>query len=145
MRKCAESVQKDVTEECEATKPLLPAQPNPTHSHSCLNGKILKDKMFEKVFIPPYPGDDGVAVGAAASVLFSNNENYGLSSKVESLWNSPLHPYQGLSYNDASISSALERFSSVLNFDRIGDESALLSKVADQIAAGSVVFWFQGR
>merc|ERR1711991_1310242 len=37
-----------------------------------LNGKILKSKIFKKIFVQPASGDSGVAVGAA---ILSNNIN----------------------------------------------------------------------
>jgi carbamoyltransferase len=33
--------------------------------NSVLNGKILDSKLFKNVYIPPAPGDEGIALGCA--------------------------------------------------------------------------------
>lgn len=34
--------------------------------NSVLNGRIIAELGFDRVFIPPYPGDEGICVGCAA-------------------------------------------------------------------------------
>ncbi|CAN0415570.1 unnamed protein product, partial [Scytosiphon promiscuus] len=34
--------------------------------NSVLNGKIAREAGFERVFVPPCPGDEGIAVGCAS-------------------------------------------------------------------------------
>ena len=33
--------------------------------NSVFNGKILKETLFDDIFIPPFPDDSGVSIGAA--------------------------------------------------------------------------------
>jgi predicted NodU family carbamoyl transferase len=33
--------------------------------NSVLNGRVISELGFERVFVPPYPGDEGIAVGCA--------------------------------------------------------------------------------
>ena len=40
--------------------------------NSVLNGRLARELDFERTFIPPYPGDDGIAVGCCAFALFGN-------------------------------------------------------------------------
>ena len=40
--------------------------------NSVLNGRLSRELGFKNVFIPPYPGDDGVAIGCCAYGLFGN-------------------------------------------------------------------------
>jgi carbamoyltransferase len=98
------------------------------------NGHIRPETPFEGVYIQPAAGDSGIAVGAAYYV-----------------WNQELrqprgfvmeHAYTGPGYTDDECAEALRA---------AGLESELLSEhdlyrtVAERIAAGDVVGWFQGR
>ena len=52
--------------------------------NSVLNGKLSRDLGFKNIFIPPYPGDDGIAVGCCAYGLYGNKASSQSSSKSES-------------------------------------------------------------
>jgi carbamoyltransferase len=98
------------------------------------NGRLLPETPFEELYIQPAAGDSGTAVGAAFYV-----------------WNQELgrprgfvmeHAYTGPEFDEAEISAALGEAGIVS--ERL-DDDALFALVADRIAAGDVVGWFQGR
>jgi carbamoyltransferase len=98
------------------------------------NGRLLPETPFEQLYIQPAAGDSGTAVGAAYYV-----------------WNQELgqprgfvmdHAYTGPEYSDDEIRAAID--ASGLPAERL-DDDALFSTVAERIAAGDVVGWFQGR
>jgi carbamoyltransferase len=98
------------------------------------NGRIRGETAFDEVYIQPAAGDSGTAVGAAYYV-----------------WNQELgqprgfvmeHAYTGPSFTDEECAAALERHG--LEGPRVEDDE-LFSEVANRIAAGDVVGWFQGR
>jgi carbamoyltransferase len=98
------------------------------------NGRILPETPFEELYIQPAAGDSGTAVGAAYYV-----------------WNQELgeprgfvmeHAYTGPAYNDEDIRAALAEAG--VEAERL-DDDALFATVAERIAAGDVVGWFQGR
>jgi len=98
------------------------------------NGRILPETPFEALYIQPAAGDSGTAVGAAFHV-----------------WNQELgrprgfvmeHAYTGPEFGDEEIRAALDEAG--LPAERLEDE-ALCVAVAERIAAGDVVGWFQGR
>ncbi len=98
------------------------------------NGRIRPETPFEEVFVQPAAGDSGIAVGAAYYV-----------------WNQQLgrprgfvmdHAYTGPAFSEERCAAALS--AAGLEADRLDDDS-LLEQVADRIAAGDVVGWFQGR
>jgi carbamoyltransferase len=93
------------------------------------NGRILRETPFEEVFVQPAAGDSGTAIGAAFHV--ANRRG----STME-------HAYWGPSYSDDECAAALA--SAGLEADRL-DEEELCTLVSEQIAAGYVVGWFQGR
>ena len=98
------------------------------------NGRILPETPFEELYVQPAAGDSGTAVGAAYFV-----------------WNQVLgrprgfvmeHAFTGPEFNDAEIGAALAEAG--LEAERL-DDDALFRAVAERIAAGDVVGWFQGR
>jgi carbamoyltransferase len=98
------------------------------------NGRILPETPFEELYIQPAAGDSGTAVGAAYYV-----------------WNQELgkprgfvmeHAYTGPGYHDDEIRAALAEAG--VEAERL-DDDALFATVAERIAAGDVVGWFQGR
>jgi carbamoyltransferase len=98
------------------------------------NGRILPETQFEELYIQPAAGDSGTAVGAAYFV-----------------WNQELgrprgfvmeHAYTGPEFGDDEICAALEEAG--LSAERL-DDDALYAAVAERIAEGDVVGWFQGR
>jgi carbamoyltransferase len=98
------------------------------------NGRIRSETAFEEVYIQPAAGDSGTAVGAAYYV-----------------WNQELgqprgfvmqHAYTGPGFSDEECAAALERHG--LEGARVEDDE-LFPEVANRIAAGDVVGWFQGR
>ncbi len=102
--------------------------------NSVANGKIFDRTPFRRTYIQPAAGDEGLAIGAALhtyhSVLQQPRRNELKSS------------YLGPEFSDSRIQSALRRAGLQ---DRKMDRAALLDAVADEIAAGNVVGWFQGR
>jgi carbamoyltransferase len=98
------------------------------------NGRIRAETSFEDVFVQPAAGDSGIAVGSAYYV-----------------WNQELgqprgfvmeHAYTGPAYPDAEYAGVLA--AAGLEAERL-DDAALFEQVADRIAQGDVVGWFQGR
>ena len=113
--------------------------------NSVLNGKIRRDLGFDNVFIPPYPGDDGISVGCCAYGLFGNTATPNVSSAVAPVWKGPLSPYLGPIYDLDDIEGAIERASPWIVVNEILQEDVRLDTVANEIASGSVVAWFHGR
>ena len=98
------------------------------------NGRIRPETPFDGVYVQPAAGDSGTAVGSAYWV-----------------WNLELgrprsfvmeHAYTGPGYSDDECAAALA--SAGLGSERLEDD-ALFPTVAERIAAGDVVGWFQGR
>jgi len=98
------------------------------------NGRILPETSFDELYIQPAAGDSGTAVGAAYFV-WSQELGRPRGFVME-------HAYTGPEFSDEEIRSALEQAG--VQADRL-DDDALFAAVAERIAAGDVVGWFQGR
>jgi carbamoyltransferase len=98
------------------------------------NGRILPETPFEDLYVQPAAGDSGTAVGAAYAVW---NKELGRPRRFVLE-----HAFTGPEYTDAEIEAALA--AAGVQAERL-DDDALFATVAERIAAGDVVGWFQGR
>ena len=99
------------------------------------NGRLARESGFEKVWIQPAAGDDGIAIGCAY---------YGYLEILKQRRSFVMdHSYVGKHYTDQDVDSALAKFlvriqtTSVRSEDTCRDTATLL---ADQ----RVIGWFQG-
>lgn len=102
--------------------------------NSVANGKIFDQTPFRRTYIQPAAGDEGLAIGAALHTYHSvlkQHRRYELKNS-----------YLGLEFSDSRVESALR--SAGLDYRKL-ERQPLLDAVAEQIAAGNVVGWFQGR
>jgi len=102
--------------------------------NSVANGKIFDRTPFQKTYIQPAAGDEGLAIGAALHTYHSVLNQ----SRCHQLTDS----YLGPEFSDSRIQSALQ--TAGLKFRKL-QRQELLDETAEHIAAGKVVGWFQGR
>jgi carbamoyltransferase len=102
--------------------------------NSVANGKLFDRTPFRQTYIQPAAGDEGLAIGAALHTYHSVLKQ----SQRHELKNS----YLGPEFSESQISSALK--GAGLEGRKL-ERQSLLDAAADQIAAGNVVGWFQGR
>jgi carbamoyltransferase len=102
--------------------------------NSVANGKLFSRTPFRETWIQPAAGDEGLAIGAALHTWHSVLKR--------SRRNSMAHSYLGPEFSTEKIQRELE--AAGLEFTRL-ERGQLLESVADQMAAGNVVGWFQGR
>ena len=98
------------------------------------NGKILRSKEFENVYIQPASGDAGGALGVA--YLIWHREFKGKKSSPM------LNAYFGSQYSDEEIEHAIKDHA--LPFEKL-PEDKLISTVAKLMEGENVIGWFQGR
>jgi carbamoyltransferase len=102
--------------------------------NSVMNGKILLNTPFRRVFVQPAAGDSGTALGVCYQI-----------------WNQLLRQpraevmetaYTGPEFSDGEIRAELDR--SGLKYEALSDQE-VTRRAARDIADGLVVGWFQGR
>lgn len=96
--------------------------------NSVMNGKILLNTPFKRIFAQPAAGDSGTALGVC----------YEICKRREHM----LGAYTGPEFSNEQISHALTN--SNVTFETYTDEE-ITKRAAHDIAAGLVVGWFQGR
>jgi carbamoyltransferase len=107
-----------------------------------VNGKILKSTPFKNIYIPPAPGDAGLAIGAA---FYLWNQLLGGRRKFVMK-----HAYWGPKYSNEIIDNELvtrkeELSAQGCRITKIEDKQELCRITAGEIAKGKIIGWFQER
>ncbi|HEY6804107.1 MAG TPA: carbamoyltransferase [Pyrinomonadaceae bacterium] len=102
--------------------------------NSVLNGKILLNTPFKRVFIQPAAGDSGTALGVCYQI-YNGLLQQPRGEVMEGA-------YTGPDFSTSEIRAALDR--SKVQFEEYSD-AEVTKRAAQDIAAGAVVGWFQGR
>ena len=101
------------------------------------NGKIIKNKIFENIWIQPASGDAGGSLGAALAYWYNELNNHKINSK-DAMQGS----YLGPSYESNYIEKELNRIGA--NFQKYTNDE-LLDVTANELANEKAIGWFQGR
>ena len=104
------------------------------------NGKILREKIFDKIWIQPAAGDAGGALGAALAVWYLHLDN---PRKINKTYTDNMQgSYLGPSFKTTEIEKILSKLGAKF---KIYDEEKLIEKTATDIANSKAIGWFQGR
>jgi carbamoyltransferase len=113
--------------------------------NSVLNGRLARELGFQQTFVPPYPGDDGIAIGCCAFGLFGKAFPNANKLKYTLLWKEPLSPYLGPNPSELDIKEAIRDAEPWLQIDIVRDDNQRLEMMAQQVATGAVVAWYRSR
>jgi len=102
------------------------------------NGRLLREKVFDGLWIQPAAGDAGGAVGAALAghYLYEGRERRPM--EPDAMHGSYLGPEYGTADIRARLDSVGARYHEL-------DSAALIEQGAQALAAEKVIGWFQGR
>ena len=102
------------------------------------NGKLLREKVFDNIWIQPAAGDAGGAVGAALACWYQYHDKpRALNGSGDAMRGA----YLGPSYAAEDVETALAGMNAV--FERL-DDKELFPKLAELLATENVIGWFQG-
>jgi len=104
------------------------------------NGKLLRESIFENIWIQPAAGDAGGAIGAAYVGYHHALDQPALPRTERDMQHGS---YLGPVYSDLDVEKFLSDHA--LPGVRMDGEAALCTTVADLLARGDVVGWHQGR
>lgn len=102
------------------------------------NGKLLNEKIFENIFIQPAAGDAGGALGAALAaehIYFGKALKKSDSDRLNG-------SYLGPEYNEQDVLKIIRKYEA--DATKYSNDQ-LYTKVAEILADGNAVGWFQGR
>jgi carbamoyltransferase len=103
------------------------------------NGKILRDKAFDRVWVQPASGDAGGALGAAlACHHWHKGGERKLNGALDAMRGSYLGPVFEQGDIERRLAAAGARF-------EVLDDGAIVERSAQDLADGKALGWFQGR
>tara|TARA_X000000950_G_scaffold180938_1_gene219443 strand:+ start:205 stop:2040 length:1836 start_codon:yes stop_codon:yes gene_type:complete len=102
------------------------------------NGKILKSKIFDRIWIQPAAGDAGGSLGAALALWYLENGNKRVSNSDDDMKGA----YLGNEFSQDEIEKELNLAGA--NFETLDYEN-LIKKTSDLISNDKIIGWFQGR
>jgi carbamoyltransferase len=104
------------------------------------NGRLLKDKIFGKIFIQPASGDAGGALGAALAANYIYFDQPRSTGEKDTTMQGA---FFGPEYNHKEIEKTARKFKGVYQY--YDDFKDLSEVVADLLDKGNIIGWFQGR
>ncbi|MGB4773098.1 MAG: carbamoyltransferase [Chitinophagaceae bacterium] len=104
------------------------------------NGKILKEKIFDNIWIQPAAGDAGGALGAA---MVAHHQVYKETRKLSESMDSQKGTYLGPKFSNTEIQAYLKRKGYPAHV--LTDKKLWAAKVAEALAAEKIVGFFSGR
>ena len=102
------------------------------------NGKILKDKVFDNIWIQPAAGDAGGSLGAALAYWHKELKKPRIYNSKDNMMGS----YLGPRYQNKQIENELNKLKGV--YKKLSNEK-LTEEVASLLSKQKTVGWFQGR
>ena len=102
------------------------------------NGKILKEKIFDNIWIQPAAGDAGGSLGAALAYWYLEKKNGRIIKSNDDMQGS----YLGTEFSQDEIEKDLKSLGA--NFQTLKYEE-VIEKTAEFLSNEKAVGWFQGR
>jgi len=102
------------------------------------NGKILKEKIFDKVWVQPASGDAGGSLGAALALWHIEQNNPRKINLNDSMKGSYLGPEYSQNVIEEELNGIGAKF-------KILEEEDLINKITENLVSGHAIGWFQGR
>ena len=102
------------------------------------NGKILKEKIFENIWVQPAAGDAGGSLGAALALWHIDQKYPRKINPRDDMQGS----YLGPEYTQDQIEKELDNIGAVY---QVKTEEDLINSTAEDLSKGEAIGWFQGR
>ena len=102
------------------------------------NGKILKEKIFDKIWVQPASGDAGGSLGAALALWYIENNNPRVVNPNDDMKGS----YLGPEFTQKEIEAELIKNGA--KFEILSDDE-IIDKTSSDLSLGEAIGWFQGR
>ncbi len=103
------------------------------------NGKLVKKKLVDKLFIQPAAGDAGGSLGAALSAYYIYEGN---QRKADGMEDSMKGAFLGPEFKEKEISKLIRKYKARA---KVLDDPDLYEEISSFLGQGKVIGWFQGR
>jgi carbamoyltransferase len=103
--------------------------------NGCANARILRESGFKNLYVPYAPGDAGCALGAA---LFADRLHFRRPHREV-----PDHPYWGPEAEARELARVAREDG--LELEQTSGDGELIARTVDDLVAGRIVGWMQGR
>ena len=104
-----------------------------------INGILLREKIFDNIWVQPAAGDAGGALGAALATWYLH---YNKDRKIYSKQDAMKGAYLGPEFSNIEIENALNECGAV--YIKLSHNN-LIDEVASKLENGKVIGWMQGR
>jgi carbamoyltransferase len=102
------------------------------------NGKILREKIFDKIWIQPAAGDAGGSLGAALALWYLENGN----KRSVNIRDDMKGSYLGTEFSQAKIEKELNSLGANFEIFKYDD---LINEASEVLSNEKAIGWFQGR
>ena len=102
------------------------------------NGKILKENIFENIWIQPASGDAGGSLGAALAYWHLEEKKERVINPEDDMQGS----YLGPEFTNIEIENELKNLGA--NFEKL-DDNEIIEKTSSDLSNNMAIGWFQGR
>ena len=102
------------------------------------NGKILKEKIFDNIWIQPAAGDAGGSLGAALALWYIEQGN----ERIINLNDDMAGSYLGTEFSQFQIEDELKSIGAIYEVENYEN---LIEKTSDYLSKEKAIGWFQGR
>ncbi|MDD2385275.1 MAG: carbamoyltransferase [Bacteroidales bacterium] len=103
------------------------------------NSAILKEKLFDKIFIQPASGDAGGSLGAALAFVYLNNDYPIIACKTDKMKGAFLGP----EFSDSDVLKVARKYGATWKY--FEDDDSLFEFTSNKLIEGKVTGWFRGR
>ena len=103
------------------------------------NGVLLREKIFDNIWVQPAAGDAGGALGAALSVWYLS---FGGKRIISDIGDTMEGAFLGPEYTDTEIETELKKCGAI--YKKLSEKD-LIEEVAKELANEKAIGWMQGR
>jgi len=103
------------------------------------NGALLREKIFDNIYIQPASGDAGGALGAALAYAFLEKEIPYTPSKDDKMKGAYLGPL----FSNKDVLKTAKKYNSIYHY--YDNKNDLFEFTANKIAENNIIGWYRGR
>lgn len=101
-----------------------------------MNGKLVRSQLFDEIYVPPAPGDEGISLGCASHLYLARDQH---------LWAPLTHDRQHGYFGAVANAPTEKRIKEIFRDFTLVKPGSITEFTADILQEGHAVAWYQGR